>query len=80
MAERGIDEADVRRVLETGEVIAEYPDDVPFPSRLVLGRSGIRPLHVVACDNDAEQATIVITVYVPGPDQWEPDFRTRRTR
>ena len=30
MFERGISEADVRAVIDLGEVIQEYPDDVPF--------------------------------------------------
>lgn len=32
-----ISEDDVHQVLLTGEVIEEYPDDTPYPSRLVLG-------------------------------------------
>jgi hypothetical protein len=35
-------------VLRTGEVIMEYHEDKPFRSRLMLGFSGVRPLHVVA--------------------------------
>ena len=34
MFERGITEEDVAHVLSTGEVIEEYPDDLPYPSRL----------------------------------------------
>jgi hypothetical protein len=47
MFERGIDEADVRAVLITGEVIEDYPADTPYPSCLLLGWRGIRPLHLV---------------------------------
>ena len=32
MFERGISEADVRAVIDLGEVIQEYPDDVPYPT------------------------------------------------
>ena len=78
MALRDISEAEVRAVLTTGEAIEEYPDDTPFPSRLVLGWVGSRPLHVVAADNPEEENTIVITVYEPEPDQWEVGFRRRR--
>ena len=65
-------------MLTTGETIEDYPDDTPFPSRLVLGWVGSRPLHVVAADNPEEENTIVITVYEPEPDQWEVGFRRRR--
>jgi len=36
MFERGFTEEDVRSVVETGENIEYYPDDSPFPSRLML--------------------------------------------
>ena len=34
---RSISAEDVRDVLETGEIILEYTEDQPNPSRLVLG-------------------------------------------
>jgi len=58
MFERGISEEDVQHVLENGEIIKEYPDDAPFPSRLMFGWRGKRPLHVVAADNQAESKNI----------------------
>lgn len=60
--ERGIAEEDVRKVLEGGEEVAAYPHDDPYPSRLLLGWSGHRPLHVVAAYNAQDDETIVITV------------------
>lgn len=78
MFERNISRDDVRAVLATGDVIHEYPDDAPYPSRLILGWRGERPLHVVAADNHVAHETIIITVYQPDPDQWEPDFRSKK--
>ena len=78
MFERGITDDEVRAVLSGGEMIEDYPTDTPYPSRLLLGWRGIRPLHVVAADNAADNETIVITVYEPDPRQWEADFRRRR--
>jgi hypothetical protein len=46
MFSRGISEADVRDVVENGEVIEQYPDDLPYPSRLMLGIAQGRALHV----------------------------------
>lgn len=37
MAGRRISAADVRYVLDTGLTVETYPDDTPYPSRLVLG-------------------------------------------
>ena len=34
---RRISEDNVRHVLASGEVIEDYPEDTPYPSRLVLG-------------------------------------------
>jgi hypothetical protein len=78
MFERQISVEEVRDVLARGEVIVEYPDDTPYPSRLMLGWSNTRPIHVVVADNTAAAESIVITAYVPDPAQWEPDFRRRR--
>ncbi len=77
MLERDILLSEVRDVLLQGEVIERYPDDRPFPSRLVLGWAAGRALHVVAAD-DAGSLTFVITAYEPDPDEWEPGFRIRR--
>jgi hypothetical protein len=78
MFERQIAPRDVRHVLDTGEVIEDYPNDTPYPSRLVLGWLGPRPLHVVAADATDTWETIVITVYEPDPNRWEPGYRVRR--
>ena len=69
---------DVRAVVLQGEVIAEYADDTPFASRLMLGWVKDRPLHVVAADDDEAGVTIIVTAYVPDPDLWSDDYRSRR--
>jgi hypothetical protein len=78
MFERGISDAEVREVLESGQVIEENPDDVPRPSYLVLGFPSGRPIHVVASDDSVAKATIVVTAYPPDPKQWGKTFRRRK--
>ena len=78
MSRRVISEAEVRDVLENGEIIEENPRDEPYPSRLLLGRVESRPVHVVVAENEAEDETIVVTVYEPGPDRWTDGFRRRK--
>ena len=78
MFERQIAETDVARVLAAGEVIEDYPHDYPYPSRLILGWCGSRPLHVVAAENEAAGATIVVTAYEPDEEEWQPDFKRRK--
>ncbi|MBI4537406.1 MAG: DUF4258 domain-containing protein [candidate division NC10 bacterium] len=77
MFQRRISMENVRHVLMTGEVIEAYPDDTPYPSRLVLGWCGPRPLHVVAADNATASETIVISAYEPDPVKWDSSFRRR---
>jgi hypothetical protein len=78
MFQRGIDDADVRSVLQAGEVIEDYPEDIPYPSQLILGWVGVRPLHVVVARNAKDREAIVITAYQPDLALWEPGFRKRR--
>ncbi len=77
MFERNIGVDDVIESIEVGETIESYPDDSPYPSRLVLAWLSGQPLHVVLADNQAGGEIIVITVYRPYPGAWTADFRKR---
>ena len=77
MVRRRISVQDVRDVVLGGEPLEMYPDDQPYPSRLLLGWRGNRPLHVVVADNQEDSEIIVITAYEPDPDRWDSDFRRR---
>jgi len=60
-------------------IVEEYPEDRPYPSVLVLGRTQEgRPVHVVCAYVPEEDQLIVITVYEPDPNRWDEDFRQRR--
>ena len=78
MFERGISKDDVMSVLREGVPIAEYTEDRPFPSCLMVFSPGGRPLHVVAAFDTATRICHVITAYHPDPDRWTPDGRLRR--
>ena len=78
MQERGITEADIRLVLTTGSVVEDYPNTKPYPSYLMLGWRGDRPLHVVATDNLSGHFTLIITVYEPDPNEWDAEFKVRQ--
>jgi hypothetical protein len=78
MFQRQISAAAVLHVLDTGTSVEEYSDDFPYPSRLVLGWWNSRPLHVVVAENTEKGTRIVITVYQPNLEEWEPGFRKRR--
>jgi len=78
MFERGIRETDVRLIIQTGDVIASYPDDKPFPSSLILGFVRAEPYHVGVAVDPADDTGYVVTVYRPDPEVWHSDFKTRR--
>jgi len=65
-------------VLRSGETIASYPEDTPYPSVLLLGQAQHQPVHIVAARDPATGACYVVTVYCPDPQLWGPDYKTRR--
>ncbi len=77
MIERNITVAEVRGVLENGEIVEEYVADEP-PRYLMLGWSGGRPIHVVGEDDLLTNETIAVTVYEPSGKLWKMGFRERR--
>ncbi len=78
MIERGISDGDVRQVLANGKEIENYSFAQPYPSRLLLGWCGARPIHVVVADNKADNEVIIVTVYEPDLDRWESGFERRK--
>jgi len=71
---------EVLTALNTGEIIEEYPDDQPYPSCLILGRTATnRPIHVVCAPVSTERRLIIITTYQPDPALWEADFKRRKS-
>jgi hypothetical protein len=79
MFERGITVEDVRSVVTNGEAIQSYPDDKPYPSRLVLGWRAERPIHVVVAEDSEADILIVVTAYEPDPAQWDAGFKRKVT-
>lgn len=78
MAERKFSPEMIKSVIENGTVIKSYPDDTPYPSRLILGFDEQRPVHVVSAYNSENDTEYVITVYEPDILKWSDDFTERR--
>ena len=78
MAERGFSPEIIKAAIENGFVIKNYPDDTPFPSRLILWFEGGRPIHIVSAYNSDSDTEYVITVYEPDSLKWSNDFTERR--
>ena len=63
-----------------GEVIEDYPDDVPYPSCLIYGDTFADvPVHSVWAYNEDNRWAVLITVYRPDPERWM-NWRTRRPK
>jgi hypothetical protein len=78
LRERNIKRGDVIACIQNGEIIEQYPEDMPFPSCLILGATvEKKPLHVV-CAFHSNVNCCMITAYFPSLDKWESDYKTRK--
>ena len=77
MFERNIFPDEVKRLINSGEVIKDYPTDVPYPSYLILGFTAGMPLHVFVAKEETTSVCIVVTVYEPDKKLWKPDFKSK---
>jgi hypothetical protein len=78
MYERQISKAQVMSVVHSGTIIAEYPNDSPYPSYLLSGTAENRPLHLVVAVDESASSCYIVTVYVPDPNQWTDNYQSRR--
>lgn len=77
LRQREIKAKDIKNCIMTGEVIEQYPDDFPYPSCLIYGKT-IKGdiIHVVASDSGSESR--IITAYYPNELKFYDDLKTRR--
>ena len=74
--DRMIRRAEVRNVIERGQVIEDYPTDARGHSCLMLGcGTDSRAIHVVCAPKDDYLA--IITAYLPNETEWSIDFSRR---
>jgi len=79
MFERNVSVKKVLDAVEAGETIEDYSSETPEPSRLILGFQGKRPFHVVVSEDPDTNVTTIITVYIPDPNKWNRDSKSRRS-
>ena len=61
-----------------GEIIEDYPTDVPYPSCLIYGKTEDGdPVHSVWAYAADSQIAVLITVYRPDPNRWM-DWKIRK--
>jgi hypothetical protein len=77
LIQRNIKRKDVIHTLLNGEIIEEYPKDLPYPSCLILGHdTNYNPQHVVC--SVGQGFLWIITVYKPDIKKWQKDLKTRK--
>ena len=78
LRERAIKRNDLIECIKSGEIIEQYPYDMPFFSCLMLCicKAG-KPFHIVV-GIKVDVLCYMITAYRPDLDKWEADFKTRK--
>ena len=75
--QRGLKVKNIRFAVNNGEIIEQYPDDYPFPSCLILGKTiDGKYIHVVMSDEG--KMSKVITAYYPDPNKWDDQLKVRK--
>jgi hypothetical protein len=71
----------IESALISGDVIEDYPEDKRGHSCLVCGLVEEQPIHIVVGGLEIDdEVLVIITVYRPVEEEWESDWKTRRTR
>lgn len=78
MFRRNITTFEVKQVIESGQIIKMYPGDRPYPSCLILGKLNGKIIHVVIALNSTNHECVIITAYIPDPEVWKNDFKTKK--
>jgi len=77
LLQRSISAFEEETSISNGAIIENYPDDYPYPSCLLMGKTDDdRVLHIVCAIYDAK--LWIITAYEPNLIEWEADYQTRK--
>ena len=78
MFERNVSMKRVQEAVDTGVTVEDYSAEMAEPGRLILGYQGSRPFHLVISENPETNLTTIITVYIPDPDRWNKNYKSRK--
>ncbi len=78
MGQRNFIGREVKTAILNGDIIERYENDKPFPSFLIFGMIGKRPVHVVAAYDESEEMVYIVSLYEPNIEQFKDDYKTRR--
>lgn len=73
-----IRDKEIFEAILSGVIIESYPEDEPYPSCLIYGKtSENRHLHIVCAYSQDSDVVIIITVYQPDKNRWI-DYERRK--
>ncbi|WP_255777811.1 DUF4258 domain-containing protein [Mariniradius sediminis] len=78
MFKRNISTFEIEHTISGGQIIKNYLDDKPYPSVLMIGVLDDKIIHVVVAHNSDKEECIVITAYLPDPEIWNKDFKSKK--
>ena len=78
MFQRQIHPDSAKQIIVEGEVIADYPEYLPFPSVLLLGFIDSQPVHAVVAQELTAGDCHLVTIYLPDPEIWDETFKRRK--
>lgn len=78
MFQRGINPEVAAQIIIDGEIIADYPEDQPYSSTLLLGFYEDKPVHAVVAHETETGECHLVTIYGPDPAIWDDSFKRRR--
>ena len=74
--DRMINIAEVKKIINEGEIIQDYPKDPRGHSCLIFGYGDRkRPIHIVCSPKNDYLA--IITAYLPNSYEWENNYKKR---
>jgi hypothetical protein len=75
--DRLITRLEVETVIQEIDIIEDYLDDPRGHSCLLAGREDLgRMIHVVCAPK--KDYLVIVTAYLPNPEEWESDLKTRK--
>jgi hypothetical protein len=76
LAGRYVTRDEILTAVDTYEIVESYPRDKYLPSYLILAASRFHVQFATDVEGDNVR---VVTTYLPDPDEWESDLKTRRS-
>jgi hypothetical protein len=79
LLKRSISRQDILGAVESYEILEDYPQDKYLPSCLVYLKNEGRVYHFVCALDVVEGKLWIVTAYQPDPQEWDIDYKRRRT-